>query len=498
VRSYGTPIDSLSNTPAKRQTAMTSPQRRQFLKTAGTAAMLGPAGLIMQQRAGAADSSGSPVDGFPDISRGQVVRTSGKLVDAAAFEENSRRIPVAGHSQVLVCGGGPAGIAAALAAARSGAKTQLLELAGCLGGVWTAGMLTKILDTGGKSGIMKEVLTALAAQGSDVAKDSGGTVYDPELAKVVLEEMCVDAGVEICLHTMVVGAVTNDKNQLVAVITESKSGRQVWTADRFIDCTGDGDLAAQAGCQFDLGFGDDCVCQPMSMMALITGPEPEDVQEFIRETGASAKPRFLKFMRDAGIDPSYRAPTLRHLHSGIYSIMTNHEYGVSAFDAAAITKATIEYMSAQIEAGAEVMKIFDSWAGSLSGEAFQKYALEPAREITQELKKRHPGIPIIGFPREAGDQYIGFHKATGVDCVALDNSVSAEWAAANVQVDGCVQGNLASRHMVTGGQDLIDETRTIVKAFSKGPHIFNLGHGITPDANPDNVQLMIDTVRDAG
>ena len=140
-----------------------------------------------------------------------------------------------------------------------------------------------------------------------------------------------------------------------------------------------------------------------------------------------------------------------------------------------ITKATIEYMSAQIE-----------------------YALEPAREITQELKKRHPGIPIIGFPREAGDKYIGFHKATGVDCVALDNSVSAEWAAANVQVDGCVQGNLASRHMVTGGQDLIDETRTIVKAFSKGPHIFNLGHGITPDANPDNVQLMIDTVRDAG
>ena len=163
-----------------------------------------------------------------------------------------------------------------------------------------------------------------------------------------------------------------------------------------------------------------------------------------------------------------------------------------------ITKATIEYMSAQIDAGAEVMKIFDSWAGSLSGEAFQKYALEPAREITQELKKRHPGIPIIGFPREAGDQYIGFHKATGVDCVALDNSVSADWAAAHVQVDGCVQGNLASSHMVTGGQPLVDETRAIVKAFSKGPHIFNLGHGITPDADPDNVQLMIDTVRNAG
>ncbi|MDO9524532.1 MAG: uroporphyrinogen decarboxylase family protein, partial [Gemmobacter sp.] len=110
-------------------------------------------------------------------------------------------------------------------------------------------------------------------------------------------------------------------------------------------------------------------------------------------------------------------------------------------------------------------------------------------------KARHPGIPVIAFPREAGDGYIGFAQATGADCVAIDNSVSADWAAAHVQVDGCVQGNLDPRHMVTGGQALIDETRRIVKAFSKGPHIFNLGHGITPDANPDNVALMIETIR---
>ena len=164
---------------------------------------------------------------------------------------------------------------------------------------------------------------------------------------------------------------------------------------------------------------------------------------------------------------------------------------------ARITQATILYLSAQIEAGAEVVKIFDSWAGSLKGDDFRKYALEPAREITAALKAKYPHIPVIGFPREAGDNYIGFAKATGVDCVALDNSVSPDWAARNVQVDGCVQGNLASYHMVSGGQPLIDETRAIVKAFSNGPHIFNLGHGITPDADPDNVQLMIDTVRGA-
>ncbi|NRB02165.1 MAG: uroporphyrinogen decarboxylase [Rhodobacteraceae bacterium] len=160
-----------------------------------------------------------------------------------------------------------------------------------------------------------------------------------------------------------------------------------------------------------------------------------------------------------------------------------------------ITEATIEYLSQQIEAGAEVIKIFDSWAGSLSGEDFQRYAVAPAKRITQEIKARHPGIPVIGFPREAGNGYVGFHAATGVDCVALDNSVSPDWAAQNVQVDGCVQGNLASSHMVTGGHALVDETRAIVAAFSKGPHIFNLGHGITPDADPENVSLMIETVR---
>ncbi|MEO9648611.1 MAG: uroporphyrinogen decarboxylase [Roseobacter sp.] len=160
-----------------------------------------------------------------------------------------------------------------------------------------------------------------------------------------------------------------------------------------------------------------------------------------------------------------------------------------------ITAGTIEYLSKQIEAGAEVVKIFDSWAGSLTGDDFQKYALEPARKITQEIKARHPETPIIGFPREAGDNYIGFAKRTGIDCVALDNSVSADWAAQHVQVDGCVQGNLASRHMVSGGQALVDDTKAIVKAFSKGPHIFNLGHGITPDADPDNVKRMIDAVR---
>ena len=160
-----------------------------------------------------------------------------------------------------------------------------------------------------------------------------------------------------------------------------------------------------------------------------------------------------------------------------------------------ITEASVEYLSAQVQAGAEVVKLFDSWAGSLKGQDFTDFAVKPAARIIAALKARHPGLPVIAFPREAGQGYIGFAAATGADCVALDNSVTPEWAAQFVQPGGCVQGNLDPRHMVTGGQPLIEATLRVKQAFAHGPHIFNLGHGITPDANPAHVQLMIDTLR---
>ncbi|WP_028030586.1 uroporphyrinogen decarboxylase [Gemmobacter nectariphilus] len=160
-----------------------------------------------------------------------------------------------------------------------------------------------------------------------------------------------------------------------------------------------------------------------------------------------------------------------------------------------IAAATVEYLSAQIEAGAEVVKLFDSWAGSLKGQDFTDFALAPTARIIAALKARHPGIPVIAFPREAGQGYVGFARATGADCIAVDNSVSADWAAEHLQPDGCVQGNLDPRHMVTGGPDLVAEAKRIVRAFSGGPHIFNLGHGITPDADPENVHRLLEAIR---
>ena len=160
-----------------------------------------------------------------------------------------------------------------------------------------------------------------------------------------------------------------------------------------------------------------------------------------------------------------------------------------------LTEATVEYLSAQIDAGAEVVKLFDSWAGSLQGDDFDAFALAPARRITAALKARHPGVPVILFPRGAGARYEGFARAAGGDCVALDQDVDAAWAAEHVQRDGCVQGNLDPALLVEGGERLTAETRRVVDTFAGGPHIFNLGHGITPDADPDNVNRMLEAIR---
>lgn len=160
-----------------------------------------------------------------------------------------------------------------------------------------------------------------------------------------------------------------------------------------------------------------------------------------------------------------------------------------------ITEATIAYLKMQIEAGAEVVKIFDSWAGSLKGEAFDRYALEPAKKITAALKAAYPHIPVIAFPREAGEKYIGFARAVGADCLALDTSVDATWAAGHLQVDGCVQGNLDPKLMITGGDALTQEAKRVKDALGNGPHIFNLGHGITPEADPENVHVLLEAIR---
>jgi uroporphyrinogen decarboxylase len=160
-----------------------------------------------------------------------------------------------------------------------------------------------------------------------------------------------------------------------------------------------------------------------------------------------------------------------------------------------LTDATFLYLRGQIEAGAEVIMLFDSWAGALPGPWFRRYAIDPIRSLAERLHAVHPEVPIIGFPRGAGSGYLDYVEAAGVQGVALDTAVDPGWAARTLQPHLCVQGNLDPLLLVTGGDALISGTRHVVESFAGGPHIFNLGHGITPDASPRHVELMLDSIR---
>ena len=148
-----------------------------------------------------------------------------------------------------------------------------------------------------------------------------------------------------------------------------------------------------------------------------------------------------------------------------------------------------------MEAGAEVVKLFDSWAGSLSAPDFGPVCLEPNRRIISELKSRFPNLPVIAFPRGAGGAYERFVAESGADCVGLDQHVPLDWARERLQPKICVQGNLDPMLMVEGGEKLDRAAKTICETLGDGPFVFNLGHGITPDADPANVERLLRAVR---
>jgi len=252
--------------------------------------------------------------------------------------------PVSARFDVIVAGGGPAGFAAAVGAARMGNSVALFDVNGALGGVWTAGLLCHIIDWRNKSGTMAEIMTRLRAEGGAAEDDHS---YDPEVMKYVLDSMARESGIRVQLHTRVVAA-QHDLGRVSSIATESKSGREAWQAAVFIDATGDGDLAALAGCGFEIGHPVTGETQPMSLMAVLAGLNDVNVAPFVcgpRHGHKTPKERLLSILREGGLEPSYSAPTLFKIADGLYALMGNHEYGVSALDAHAITQASMNARS---------------------------------------------------------------------------------------------------------------------------------------------------------
>lgn len=154
-----------------------------------------------------------------------------------------------------------------------------------------------------------------------------------------------------------------------------------------------------------------------------------------------------------------------------------------------IVKTTILYLKGQVAAGAEALQLFDSWAGALKDqESFTRWSIEPTKKIVAAMKEAAPHIPLVGFPKGAGGLYKPYFKKTGLDAVNLDYDIDLDWAAKELAGLGCLQGNLNPKILVNGGEGLIFQTENILQKLGKGPHVFNLGHGIVPQTPPENVE----------
>ena len=162
-----------------------------------------------------------------------------------------------------------------------------------------------------------------------------------------------------------------------------------------------------------------------------------------------------------------------------------------------LVETTIVYLCRQVDAGADVLQLFDTWAGILPPAEFRKWSIEPTRRICEGVRSEHPVIPIIGFPRDAGLMLGEYAEKTGVTAVSIDTSTPLG-AAADLVKGRPVQGNLDPIHLISGGEALDRAVDEVLEAGKGRPHIFNLGHGILPPTPPENVQRMIDRVRNVG
>jgi len=161
----------------------------------------------------------------------------------------------------------------------------------------------------------------------------------------------------------------------------------------------------------------------------------------------------------------------------------------------AIVGETIEYLSGQIDAGAEAVQLFDSWAGSLAPDEFERLVIAPNARIVAALRARHPDTPVIGFPKGAGEKLPAYARETGVQAVGVDETIDPKWAARELPAGMPVQGNFDPLLLLAGSDRLEPRVQLILDAFADRPHVFNLGHGIDRRTPIEHVDRLIATVR---
>lgn len=161
----------------------------------------------------------------------------------------------------------------------------------------------------------------------------------------------------------------------------------------------------------------------------------------------------------------------------------------------AIAAVTVDYLAGQIAAGAEAVQLFDSWAGSLAPAEFERWVIAPNAAIIAALKARHPQVPVIGFPKGAGEKLPAYARETGADAVGIDETIDPLWAAKALPQGLPVQGNLDPLLLLAGGAELERQATRVLDAFADRPHVFNLGHGIGQFTPIEHVEQLLGVVR---
>ena len=163
-----------------------------------------------------------------------------------------------------------------------------------------------------------------------------------------------------------------------------------------------------------------------------------------------------------------------------------------------LVAASIVYLDRQVEAGADAIQIFDTWAGVLPAGEFERWCVAPIAAIVAGLRALHPKIPVIVFARGAGPRLLDLKAATGADALGLDTATDPHWAARTLPASQVLQGNLDPLALIAGGPALDAAVGRILAAFRHRPHIFNLGHGILPETPIANVERLVELVRQGG
>ncbi|MDE2434636.1 MAG: uroporphyrinogen decarboxylase [Sphingomonadales bacterium] len=161
----------------------------------------------------------------------------------------------------------------------------------------------------------------------------------------------------------------------------------------------------------------------------------------------------------------------------------------------AIVAVTVDYLAGQILAGAEAVQLFDSWAGSLAPAEFERWVIAPTARIVAALRQRFPQVPVIGFPKGAGEKLVAYARETAVDAVGIDETIDPLWVARSLPDGLPVQGNLDPLLLLAGGAELERQTLRILDAFADRPHVFNLGHGIGQTTPVEHVGHLLALIR---